>query len=197
MVVAAGYWMLSTGGTPDYPVTFLPGLFAGGISAGLTQAPLFAAAATLPPDRATTGSAVLTMARQVGSAIGVAVVVVILGTAAVHPVGAFHHVWAAEAIAGLAACLAIAATAKSDRPPACVAGRGPIGREPGSTSSLRLDDQFQGLPVEGVGWAVAEATARRSGGGLSALVVKVAAGGQASGSTSGCVNRTGLPSDRA
>lgn len=45
--------------------------------------------------------------------------------------------------------------------------------------------------------AVAEATAKRSGGGLLALVVEVAAGGQASGSTSGCVNRTGLPSDRA
>ncbi|WP_395297268.1 hypothetical protein ACF9IK_30410 [Kitasatospora hibisci] len=37
-----------------------------------------------------------------------------------------------------------------------------------------LDDQFQGVPAEGVG-----------------------VGGQASGSTSGCVNRTGLPSDRA
>lgn len=60
-----------------------------------------------------------------------------------------------------------------------------------------LDDQFQGMPAEGVGWAAAEATARRSGGGLPALVVEVAAGGQASGSTSGCVNRTGLPSDRA
>jgi hypothetical protein len=45
--------------------------------------------------------------------------------------------------------------------------------------------------------AAAEATARRSGGRLPALVVEVAAGGQASGSTSGCVNRMGLPSDRA
>ena len=60
-----------------------------------------------------------------------------------------------------------------------------------------LDDQFQGMPTEGVGWAAAEATVRRSGGGLPALGVEVAAGGQASGSTSGCVNHTGLPSDRA
>lgn len=60
-----------------------------------------------------------------------------------------------------------------------------------------LDDQFRGMPAEGVGWAAAEATARRSGGGLPAPVVEVAAGGQASGSTPGCVNRTGLPSDRA
>jgi hypothetical protein len=111
MVAAAGYWALFTRSAPDYPVAFLPGLITGGISAGLTQAPLFAAAGTLPPDRATTGSAVLTMARQVGSAIGVAVVVVILGTAAVHPVSAFHHVWLAEVIAALAACLAILVTA--------------------------------------------------------------------------------------
>ena len=111
MVVAAGYWLLFTGSTPDYAVAFLPGMLVGGMSAGLTQAPLFAAAGTLPPNRATTGSAVLTMARQVGSAIGVAVVVVILGTAAVHPVAAFHHVWLAEAIAGLAACLAVVVTA--------------------------------------------------------------------------------------
>jgi EmrB/QacA subfamily drug resistance transporter len=125
MVLAAGYWMLFTGAVPDYPVTFLPGAILGGMSAGLTQAPLFAAAGTLPPDRATTGSAVLTMARQVGSAIGVAAVVVILGTAAVHPLSAFHHVWAAEAIFGLAACLAVLATARGDRQPTSATVRAP------------------------------------------------------------------------
>lgn len=35
---------------------------------------------------------------------------------------------------------------------------------------LRLDDQFQRMPAGGVGWAAAEATARRSGGGLPALL---------------------------
>jgi EmrB/QacA subfamily drug resistance transporter len=112
MALAAGYWMLFTGTQPDYATAFLPGMFIGGISAGLTQAPLFAAAGTLPPDRATTGSAVLNMARQVGSAVGVAVVVVILGTGAAHTVAQYHHVWAAEAIAGLLACLAVAVTAR-------------------------------------------------------------------------------------
>jgi len=115
MAVAAGYWMLFTGTHPDYAAAFLPGMFIGGISAGLTQAPLFAAAGTLPPDRATTGSAVLNMARQVGSAVGVAAVVVILGTGATHTVADFHHVWAAEAIAGLIACLAVAVTADRKR----------------------------------------------------------------------------------
>ncbi|HEY0933539.1 MAG TPA: hypothetical protein VGD91_07345 [Trebonia sp.] len=98
-------------------MTFLPGLFAGGISAGLTQAPLFAAAGTLPPDRATTGSAVLNMARQVGSAVGVAVVVVILGTKAAPTLTDFHHVWAAELIAGVVACLAIGVTSRTPARP--------------------------------------------------------------------------------
>jgi EmrB/QacA subfamily drug resistance transporter len=112
MAVMAGYWMAFTGAAPDYPVAFLPALFVGGAAAGLTQAPLFAAAGTLPPDRATTGSAVLNMARQVGSAVGVAVVVVILGSGAARTVTGFHHVWAAQAIAGLAACLAVAVAAR-------------------------------------------------------------------------------------
>jgi hypothetical protein len=80
-----------------------------GASAGLTQAPLFAAAGTLPPERATTGSAVLNMARQVGSAVGVAVVVVILGPAARHTVTDFHRAWGAEVAAGVLAALAAAA----------------------------------------------------------------------------------------
>jgi EmrB/QacA subfamily drug resistance transporter len=113
MAVAAGYWLLFTGAHPNYAAAFLPGLFIAGISAGLTQAPLFAAAGTLPPDRATTGSAVLNMARQVGSAVGVAVVVVILGSGAAHTVADFHHVWGAEAIAGVLACLAVAVTART------------------------------------------------------------------------------------
>jgi EmrB/QacA subfamily drug resistance transporter len=112
MAVCSGYWLLFCGATPDYAAGFLPGMIVMGISAGLTQAPLFAAAGTLPPDRATTGSAVLNMARQVGSAVGVAVVVVILGTGAAHSVTEFHRVWAAEAVAGVVACLAIAVTAR-------------------------------------------------------------------------------------
>ncbi len=112
MAAAAGYWMLLAGAHPDYAAAFLPGMFIGGISAGLTQAPLFAAAGTLPPDRATTGSAVLNMARQVGSAVGVAVVVVILGAGGARTVAGYHHVWAAEAVAGLVACLAVAVTAR-------------------------------------------------------------------------------------
>jgi EmrB/QacA subfamily drug resistance transporter len=113
LAVAALLWILCAGAHPDYVAGFLPGALVMGISAGLTQAPLFAAAGTLPPDRATTGSAVLNMARQVGSAVGVAVVVVIVGAGAAHTVTDFHHVWAAQVIAGLVACLAVAVTARA------------------------------------------------------------------------------------
>ena len=52
-------WLTLTTSQPAYLTAILPGMIVAGISAGLTQAPLFAAAGTLPPDRATTGSAVL------------------------------------------------------------------------------------------------------------------------------------------
>jgi hypothetical protein len=45
----------------------------------------------------------------------VAAVVAILGTGAAHTLTDFHHVWAAEVIAGLLACLAIAVTAGTRR----------------------------------------------------------------------------------
>src|ERR1700760_2784454 len=100
MAIAAIIWLTLTTVHPSYLTEILPGMIVGGVSAGPTQAPLFAAAGTLPPDRATTGSAVLNMARQVGSAIGVAVVVVLVGTGTASTLTGYHRAWAAEAVAG-------------------------------------------------------------------------------------------------
>jgi EmrB/QacA subfamily drug resistance transporter len=111
MTVAASCWIAMAPAHPAYVTGLLPGVLVGGASAGLTQAPLFAAAGTLAPSRATTGSAVLNMARQVGSAVGVALVVVLLGTAPVHTLADFHRAWAAEAGAGVLAAIAAAAAA--------------------------------------------------------------------------------------
>jgi EmrB/QacA subfamily drug resistance transporter len=108
MAIAALIWLSLTTVHPSYVTEILPGMLVGGVSAGLTQAPLFAAAGTLPPDRATTGSAVLNMARQVGSAVGVAVVVVVVGTGTAHSLAGYQHAWAAEAVAGGLAALAAA-----------------------------------------------------------------------------------------
>jgi hypothetical protein len=70
---------------------------------------MFAAASTLAAERATTGSAVLTMARQIGSAVGVAVLVALLGTSDPRSLGLFHRGWILMAAAALAAAIAVAA----------------------------------------------------------------------------------------
>jgi EmrB/QacA subfamily drug resistance transporter len=63
----------------SYVTTFLPGFMVGGAGVGLTMGTLpTAATAQLPPSRFATGSAVFGMARQLGSAIGVAVLVALL-----------------------------------------------------------------------------------------------------------------------
>ena len=90
LLFAAGgiFWLAAATAQPDYG-RFLPGMIIAGSGAGLTQAPLFAAASTLPADRATTGSAVLNMSRQVGSAIGVAILVTILASG--HGTSGYQH----------------------------------------------------------------------------------------------------------
>jgi EmrB/QacA subfamily drug resistance transporter len=87
-VIAAGGLIFAAGfalnlalldSTPDYAGSFLPGFLLGGIGVGLVLGPLPAAATmSLPPDRFATGTAVFGMARQLGSAIGVAVLVALL-----------------------------------------------------------------------------------------------------------------------
>jgi hypothetical protein len=84
----AVFWVAASTVQPDYGL-FVPGMIIAGSGAGLTQAPLFAAAGTLAADRAATGSAVLTMARQVGSAIGVAILVTILASG--HGISGYQH----------------------------------------------------------------------------------------------------------
>ncbi|MEU6172822.1 MFS transporter [Streptantibioticus parmotrematis] len=110
LALAAVFWLVLAPAHPAYATHFLPGLFLGGAGAGLAQAPMFAAAGTLPPDRATTGSAVLNMSRQVGSAIGVAVLVALLAAPQPHALAAFHRGWALVAGAALGAALVVTVT---------------------------------------------------------------------------------------
>jgi hypothetical protein len=64
---------------------------------------MFAAASTLPPDRVTTGSAVLNMSRQVGGAVGVALLVAL--TSMTPSATDFKHAWSVQA--GAAATAAV------------------------------------------------------------------------------------------
>jgi len=73
------YILAKVGASPEYATAFLPGFVLGGAGVGMTLGTLPAAAAAgLPPSRFATGTAVFSMARQLGAAIGVAALVALL-----------------------------------------------------------------------------------------------------------------------
>lgn len=76
------YILATVGPTPEYASTFLLGFMLGGAGVGMVLGTLPAAVtASLPSTRFATGTAVFGMSRQLGSAIGVAVLVALIGTA--------------------------------------------------------------------------------------------------------------------
>ncbi|HEX3834668.1 MAG TPA: DHA2 family efflux MFS transporter permease subunit [Solirubrobacteraceae bacterium] len=110
-IFAAGvaWWALAAGLRPDYAGDMLGGMLLSGVGVGLTL-PTFMAtgASSLPPQSFATGSAVVNMLRQVGLAVGVAVLVAVLGSPG-SPTGelaAFRHGW--ETIAGVSLAAALA-----------------------------------------------------------------------------------------
>jgi hypothetical protein len=69
-----------------------------------------AAMATLPPTLFSTGTAKITMARQIGAALGIAILVAVIGTPSPgHVVEAFQPVWRVEILSCLAAGVAMLA----------------------------------------------------------------------------------------
>jgi EmrB/QacA subfamily drug resistance transporter len=118
-IYAAGcvFWRFNLSLEPDYLAHMLPGMLMTGTGVGLALPTLVSAGVSaVPPHRFATGSGVVTMARQVGIVIGVAILVTVLG----HPSGgaaalaAFQHatvVIAAIAVtAGLASLLLVRST---------------------------------------------------------------------------------------
>jgi EmrB/QacA subfamily drug resistance transporter len=110
--VGAVWFALFAGLKPDYFTDIFPGLVIAGVGVGLTLPTMMASATSeLPPENFATGSAVVNMLRQVGLAIGVAVLIAALGTpSGEHAVlDAFDRSWlvtgafaAASALASLA-----------------------------------------------------------------------------------------------
>jgi EmrB/QacA subfamily drug resistance transporter len=80
---ASGLWLLLVPGTePAYATQWLPGLFLSGIGVGMVLPSLSGAAvAGLPPAQYAVGSAVNQATRQLGSVLGVAVTVLLVGHA--------------------------------------------------------------------------------------------------------------------
>jgi EmrB/QacA subfamily drug resistance transporter len=113
LVIAAGStsfaagmaWMaLAAGLRPDYVGDVLGGLILTGIGVGLTlPTRMSTAAGSLPPTSFATGSAVVNMLRQVGLAVGVAVLIAVLGTPS-SPAGvlaAYQRAWVVTAALAL------------------------------------------------------------------------------------------------
>jgi EmrB/QacA subfamily drug resistance transporter len=83
LVLLAGLWWFAfLGETPEYFTRFLPGLLLTGAGAGVAQTGfLSSGAAALPPSDYATGTGILNTARQMGAAVGVALLVAVSGTA--------------------------------------------------------------------------------------------------------------------
>jgi EmrB/QacA subfamily drug resistance transporter len=131
------WWTAQVGVEPHYASELLPGLLITGAGVGLSIPTLSsAAAASLAPQRFATGIAVLTMSRQIGAALGVAVLIAIVGTPAPgEAIDVFDRAWTFMAIASAAAFLAFLALGRVR-----VAGTGaaaPASAEPASSRRER------------------------------------------------------------
>ncbi|MDT7570739.1 MAG: hypothetical protein QOE05_913 [Actinomycetota bacterium] len=114
--------LLSVGPDPSYVTDVLPGWMLGGVGVGFALPTIMSAAtADLPPSRSATGSAVISMSRQVGLVLGVSVLIAVLGTPTGYPAlhAAFQHAWwVIAAIAGAAAIAALGMTPRRAANPA-------------------------------------------------------------------------------
>jgi len=93
-LAAQVFWYARIGAHPAYVSELLGAQLLGGAGVGLGIPSLLGAGtASLPPARFGTGSGVLNMSRQIGTVIGVAALIALLGHGPVgDPVTSFHHV---------------------------------------------------------------------------------------------------------
>jgi EmrB/QacA subfamily drug resistance transporter len=109
LFAAAGAWPLaSAGDSPAYAAVALPSMLLWGVANGLIQPALFSCADAAPRPELASGSAVLATARQLGSALGVAIFVAVLGGGTATGLAGFDRAWtvvvitaAITAVAGL------------------------------------------------------------------------------------------------
>lgn len=122
LLAAGSLWYITQAGAqPAYAAEYLPGLLIGGAGVGLLIPTLFGAgASSLPEERFATGAAMLTTGRQIGAALGVAVLVAVLGPGA-HSAADFHSAWMVTVVAALVAGLAVGAIGPVRQPQAAAA----------------------------------------------------------------------------
>jgi MFS family permease len=126
---AAGllWWAVAVDESPNYVSGLLPGLLLTGVGVGLTLPTMMATGTSgLPPHAYATGSAVINMIRQTGLALGVAILVAVLGSERDVPVlSSFRQAWvltAALAAVGILPALRLVRAARPHIAPAEAAG---------------------------------------------------------------------------
>jgi EmrB/QacA subfamily drug resistance transporter len=127
------WWALAVTTSPDYLSGVLGGMILSGVGVGLTLPTVMATAtASLPPHAFATGSAVINMIRQTGLALGVAVLVAVLGTGATRgtaPLVSFQHAWWLAAAISFAGAIPALVLLRHRRPAVTPAGAAAALRE--------------------------------------------------------------------
>jgi hypothetical protein len=121
-----GWWALAVTASSDYLFGLLGGMILSGVGVGLTLPTLMATAtASLPPHAFATGSAVINMIRQTGLALGVAVLVAVLGTGGTRGTASlvtFEHAWWLTAAISFAGAIPALVLVRHRAPAATPAG---------------------------------------------------------------------------
>jgi EmrB/QacA subfamily drug resistance transporter len=103
--LGAAFWLWHLGVTPAYAADMLPGQLLTGTGVGLLLPSLSAVVGTvLPPDRWGAGSSMINTSRQIGTVLGTAILVAILGGS--QDLAAFRHGWTFIVLTSAAAALA-------------------------------------------------------------------------------------------
>ena len=116
----AAWWALAVGLRPDYVGEMLGGMLLTGVGVGLTLPTMMATGtASLPPHSFATGSAVVNMFRQIGLAVGVAVLIAILGSphSPLATLDVYRNAWFVVAAISLAGGVAGASLLSARRRP--------------------------------------------------------------------------------
>jgi EmrB/QacA subfamily drug resistance transporter len=107
--IGAAWWALAVGLRPDYVGEMLGGMLLTGIGVGLTLPTMMATGtSSLPAHSFATGSAVVNMFRQIGLAVGVAILIAILGspTSSLATLDVYRRAWIVVAAISLAGAVA-------------------------------------------------------------------------------------------
>jgi hypothetical protein len=113
--IAAAWRLATTSDAPAYWQLVLPTILLWGVANALIQPTLFRAADTVPRADLASGSAVLAMARQLGSSLGVAVLVVALGSSGTPSRAGFDRVWQVAIASAVLTALAAVLLRRAER----------------------------------------------------------------------------------